>query len=77
MNIVVSWILKFMRVSDPEIKVVTYDEANTFYILVHIMRNLQYRNIYDKNLSKTVEHLKLIEANLQGGFPDLFAHMLD
>ena len=39
-----------MRVSDPEIKVVTYAEANTFYILVHIMRNLQYRNIYDKNL---------------------------
>jgi len=24
-----------------------------------------------------VEHLKLIEANLMGGFPDLFAHMLD
>jgi len=24
-----------------------------------------------------VEHLKLIEANLQGGYPDLFAHMLD
>lgn len=24
-----------------------------------------------------MEHLKLIEANLMGGFPDLFAHMLD
>ena len=66
-----------MRYVDPESKKIKYDEANSFYILVHIMRNLQYRHIYDNNLSKTVEHLKLIEANLMGGYPDLFAHMLD
>ena len=64
MNIVVSWILKFLRYFDKEQNIIKYDETNAFYILVHIMKELQYRHIYDNNLSKTVEHLKLIEENL-------------
>ena len=40
MNIVVSWILKFMRVYDSKSKQVVYDEVNSFYILLHIMEEL-------------------------------------
>lgn len=40
MNIVVSWILKFMRVNDPKSKSVVYDEVNSFFIMVHIMEEL-------------------------------------
>ena len=37
MNIVVSWILKFMRHVDPESGEVVYDEENSYFILLHIM----------------------------------------
>lgn len=40
MNIVVSWILKFLRFYDKEQKIIKYDETNAFYILVHIMKEL-------------------------------------
>lgn len=40
MNIVVSWILKFMRVYDSKSKQVVYDEVNSFFIMIHIMEEL-------------------------------------
>jgi hypothetical protein len=62
MNIVASWILKFMRyIENGEVK---YDEVNTFFVLVHIMQELEYKNIYDKHLSKTVAHLEIIQEIL-------------
>jgi len=55
MNIVGSWILKFMRIEvDGEL---VYDEVNAFYVLVHIMKVLDYRNIYYRYLTKTRAHL--------------------
>ena len=66
-----------MRHYNPETKKVEYDELNTFFILIHIMKKLGYRRIYDHNLSKTNEHLTLIEENLQSGFPNLYAHLLE
>lgn len=77
MNIVTSWILKFMRYYDPETSELKYDETNSFYLLCYIMRELQYRHVYDNQLSKTIEHLQLIEANLRSGLPDLYDHLLD
>lgn len=77
MNIVVSWILKFMRYVDPVTNEVTYDEENSFFILQHIMYGLGYRNIYDKSLSKTIAHLKMIEEMIETGFPDFYAHLLE
>jgi len=64
MNITASWILKFMRHYNPVTQKVEYDELNSFFILIHIMKKLGYRRIYDENLSKTNEHLQLIEENL-------------
>ena len=40
MNIVVSWILKFMRLWDSKKKIETYDDENAFFILLHIMEDL-------------------------------------
>lgn len=40
MNIVGSWILKFMRVYDSKSKSVVYDECNSFFVMVHIMEEL-------------------------------------
>lgn len=37
MNIVVSWILKFMRDVQPGTNEVAYDEENSYFILLHIM----------------------------------------
>ena len=40
MNIVVSWILKFMRYYDHESLEMKYDEANSFFLLCYIMIEL-------------------------------------
>ena len=40
MNIVVSWILKFMRYFDHESLEMKYDEPNSFYLLCYIMIEL-------------------------------------
>jgi hypothetical protein len=60
MNIVVSWILKFMRIYDPKTKSIVYDECNSFFVMVHIMEVLEYRHIYDETLTKTREILLLL-----------------
>ena len=66
-----------MRNYNPDTNKVEYDELNTFFVLIHIMKKLGYRRIYDSNLSKTNEHLTLIEENLQSGFPNLYEHLLE
>jgi hypothetical protein len=77
MNIVVSWILKFMRYVDPATNEVVYDEENSFFILKYVMEILNYRNVYDMKLSKTIEHLKMIEEMIETGFPDFYEHLLE
>lgn len=77
MNIVVSWILKFMRHVDLETKEVVYDEENSYFILLHIMDQLKYRNVYDRSLSKTREHLQMIEEMIETGFPTFYEHLLE
>lgn len=77
MNIVVSWILKFTRHVDPATKEVIYDEENSFFILLHIMYELKYRNVYDRSLSKTREHLQMIEEMIETGFPIFYEHLLE
>jgi hypothetical protein len=75
MNIVGSWILKFMRTEiDGELK---YDETNAFYVLVHIMQELDYRNIYDRHLTKTRAHLEIISEILESGHPEFYEHLQD
>ena len=74
MNIVGSWILKFMRYETEEGELV-YDELNSFYILIHIMKVLDYRNIYDKHLSKTKQHLEIIAEILESGHPEFYEHL--
>lgn len=77
MNIVVSWILKFMRHVDPATNEVVYDEENSYFILLHIMYQLKYRNVYDRSLSKTREHLQMIEEMIETGFPIFYEHLLE
>ena len=75
MNIVGSWILKFMRQEiDGKLE---YDEMNAFYVLVHIMQELDYRNIYDKHLTKTRAHLEIISEILESGHPEFYEHLQD
>lgn len=57
MNVMVSWILKFMQIVNHQNKL-EYDEENSFYLILHIMNKLECRNIFDKNLSKTIQLLE-------------------
>lgn len=54
-----------------------YDEMNAFYVLVHIMQELDYRNIYDKHLTKTRAHLEIISEILESGHPEFYEHLQD
>jgi len=65
MNVVVSWILKFTRYASDDLTednryVLKYNESDAFYILIHIMETLEYRNVYDIHLTKLSYHLNLI-----------------
>ena len=42
--------------------VLKYSEIDAFYVLVHIMYKLEYRHVYDEELSKLRDHLRIIEA---------------
>ena len=82
MNIVVSWILKFTRSATDQLTEdnhykLKYEESDAFYILVHIMEVLQYRNVYDIYLSKLVKHLNLITTALECAFPEVYDKLIE
>ena len=43
---------------------IVYDEANTFFILVHIMQVLDYRQVCDKSVSGLNEMEKIVRQIL-------------
>ena len=66
MNIVFSWILKHTRTDSGGIDsenrcILEYNEATSFFIAVYMMDTLEYRGVYDPELSKLVHHLDVIE----------------
>lgn len=79
MNIVVSWILKFTRESSDsffgERVALKYNECEAFYILLRIMDVLQQRKMYDKEVSKLIEHLELIEELIVHSLPEVHEHL--
>ena len=40
---------------------VEYDELNSFYLLVHIMKVLNYRTVCDKNISGLMDMIKIVQ----------------
>ena len=50
--------MKFMRYVDPFTNEIKYDEENSFFILIHIMFQLKYRNYYGKSFSNPTEVLR-------------------
>ena len=81
-NVVMSWILKFTRTESGKCtidghKELAYNEVDAFYIFVHIVENLEYRRVYDQELSKLKDHLDLIESVLMTGFPEIYEHFID
>lgn len=70
MNIVLSWILKFTSYATGEIdpvfghQMLFFDEATAFYVFVHINQNLKYRKVFDKKMSKCIEHLEFLQKFL-------------
>ena len=66
-----------MRNYNPATNEVVYDEENSYFILLHIMKGLGYRNVYDMGLSKTIEHLQMIEEMIETGFPIFYEHLLE
>ena len=55
---------------------ICYDEANSFYLMIHIMEDLDYRLMFDKKLSKTIQTLELIGYNIQKHFPKVYNHFV-
>ena len=53
-----------------------WKEAQTFYILVHIMQRLDWREIYKPEMTKLMHHLRLIEELISTGYVEVFDHIL-
>lgn len=79
MNFITSWILKFTRIKvrnpDGSYKL-KYNEADAFYILVHIMRRLEWREIFKPGMQRLMRHLKILEELISTTYIDMFNHIL-
>lgn len=79
MNFITAWILKFTRSKHrrPDgTYYLKYDEHQTFWILVHIMRRLEWREIFKPGMQRLMRHLKILEELLSTTYIDLFNHVL-
>lgn len=80
MNFITAWILKFTRTKirrpDGGYRL-KYNEAEAFYILVHIMRRLEWREIFKPGMERLMRHLKILEELLSTTYVPLFEHILE
>ena len=69
LNFIANWLLKHTqkaRYDDAKDEVIfEYDEAATFYVVVHIFQRLAWRYIYHPPLDYLMKILELIEENMQ------------
>jgi hypothetical protein len=78
MNILAAWCLKFTRFSNGEIDPINpdrlklfYNEMEAFYIMVHILENLDYQSVFNIEFTTMNETLDMFEEWFYGSFPDL------
>ena len=79
MNFITAWILKFTRVKERQADgtfQLRYSEADAFYILVHIMRRLEWREIFRPGMQRLMRHLKILEELLSTTYINMFNHIL-
>ena len=80
MNFITSWILKFTRIKvknpDGQTYRLKYNEPDTFFILVHIMRRLEWREIFKPGMQRLMRHLKILEELISTAYIDMFNHIL-
>ena len=77
MNFIVSWILKYSRSYNKYTNELEFDEVNSFYLFLYIQDKLEYRNIFDHQLTKLCSTIKMIQENLQSCYPMLFDHIME
>lgn len=82
MNIMCSWILKHTRTEtigiDRENRIkLQYNESQAFFTFVHLMQKLEYREVYDLELSKLHKILTIIENILISSFPNVYNHIME
>lgn len=79
MNFITAWILKFTRRKErkPDGTLqLKYSEPDAFYILVHIMRRLEWREIFKPGMQRLMRHLKILEELLSTTYIGMFNHIL-
>ena len=54
---------------------VEYDEVNSFYLLVHVMKVLNYNKVFDKMQSGLREMTDIVEQVLQLGYKEISIHL--
>ena len=69
MNFIVSWILKHTKFYNKSTAEIEFDEVNSFYIFIYILDKLEYRNIFDHQLSKLCSTIQMIQENLKSCYP--------
>lgn len=84
MNIVAAWLLKYFQEKiDNENGFnsygletnLDYNEIDSWYTLIYICHEKQWREIYKPGMQKIVNHLTLLSEVLSTGYEDVYKHL--
>ena len=51
-----------------------YNEVDAFYCLIHIMYELKWREVFNPQMSKLVQHLELLRECLSTSYSEMYEH---
>ena len=74
MNFVVSWLLKFVQFKHEG--QIIQNEVDAFYLLIHIMIEHQWRDVYKEGMIKIIKMQKLVRFSTEIEYPEVFGHLM-
>ena len=66
-----------MQYRDLKTHELKYDEEGSFLIWIHVMEKLKYRNVYDRELSKTYAFFQSLDKHLKCAQPEMHFHLME
>ena len=56
---------------------IEYDTTNSFYLLVHIMKKLNFSEVFEPGFPGLLKMIGVTESALENIYPELYNHMLE
>lgn len=76
MNLLASWILKYTQQVNSR-GVLEYNEQDAFYLLIHVLVRLQWREVYKPSMTRVMEMCTLLGEILSTTYPEVYDHLYE